>query len=274
MNGDVTMIPGVETVHPRSAWCPPDVPISGPPALWAEITSGVIHYPGEDEVPDGDIGEFEHHIPRWLAATHRSYVRHRGYSLGYWWAVDWLGGAWQIRGWEFRSAANPGRRHNPNNVSWKNANRWTVPILLIMDVDKRATAEQAHTVRMILREADRHAGVRGGFLDNRPRPHSYWDPTACPGRAHEDIQDGLFDLDHPETPITEDDDMRDLVFTWRHPKYHNVWLVGPGGALHLSPELAKAYDAAGVRRITEPHAQTLASCIATSGVSFDDLVKV
>lgn len=227
---DVLTIPGVETVHPRSVWVPDDIPLTGPPALWDEIWLPVAHYPGVDEVPDGDIHEHQDHVPRFLASIHRSWQRDRGYGFGYWFAVDWLGGAWQGRGWDLRSAANPGRKGNPLQLSQLNANRWTVPILFIVDLDKRITPEAAATGRAIWREANRRARRE---MRNRPAPHEELDWTGCPGRVHEDLADGLLDLDHdPHTTTTEASDMYRLDYRRADAaSYHWVRVAIAGGRI-------------------------------------------
>ena len=70
-------------------------------------------------------------------------------------------------------------------------------------------------------------------------------------------------------PDTEDD-MTAILY--RHPHYHNVWLIGPGGAVHLSPEMAKHYRKLGLHEVTEAHPQALKSALYTSGTSYSDLV--
>lgn len=190
-------IPGVETVHPRASWQDPRYPIVGPAMLWDELNQGVAHYPGVDEVPSGDIHEHADHVPRFLRAAQVAYHFQRGYSLGYLWAIDWLGGAWEIRGFDIRAAANPGRLHNPNNRPELNANRWTAPFLFIVDIGERITPEAAATGRALWRE---YARLAPRPWLPRPRPHHYWDATGCPGAVIDDINAGLLDIDYVEAP--------------------------------------------------------------------------
>jgi len=79
----------------------------------------------------------------------------------------------------------------------------------------------------------------------------------------------------PPPPITppppmEDDDMS-TARLWQHPKYANVWLVGPS-TLHLSGKLAASYVAAGIPLIVEDHDQTLKSVLFQCGLTTADLV--
>jgi hypothetical protein len=212
-------IPGVETVHDRTAWVDPLYPISGLPALWDQVTAGVAHYTAADDLIDGDPGEHADDLPGYLRAMNRNYWTVRGYALGYWFAVDWLGGVWRIRGWEYRSAANAGK------LTGSNANPWTAPVLYLVDGDDRLTAEAARSGRMIYREADRRAALG---ITNRPRGHGELDATDCPGAGIRlDIAAGLLDRDHPES---EDDDMVQLLDIRRPPDNAGIpasapWLV-------------------------------------------------
>lgn len=191
---DITSIPGVETVHARTSWQDPAKPITGPLCIWSQIRAQIAHYTADDNLIDGDPGEHATNLPAYLRQIQASYIASRGYSVGYWWAVDWLGGAWQLRGWEFKSAANLGRK-----VGSK-ANNWTAPILYLVDGSDRLTVEAARTGRAIGVEIERRAGRPIG----RPLPHSAIDPTGCCGDGiRTDITAGLLDpgIDiRPEPP--------------------------------------------------------------------------
>ena len=204
---DVLTVPGVETVHPRSAWQDPSWPITGPLCVWSDIRQGVAHYTAADDLIDGDPGEHASDLPGYLRAMQHSYAKPvglggRGYSVGYWWAVDWLGGAWQMRGWDLRSAANKGDRRKTGTS--RNANGWTGPILFLVDGADRLTAEAAHTGRMLNAEMGRRAARDIG----RPAPHSALDYTACCGDGIRlDIAAGLLDPTPDPQPPSGDDDM-------------------------------------------------------------------
>lgn len=173
--------------------------------------------------------------------------------------------------WEYAGAFRAAHARGHNDTAWGH--------LAVVGLDV-PTQEQVEGLIRGIRRA-RTQLVAHGMLtrDHRVVAHAEIGTTNCPGALRtaswwQQIIAPLPSAPSPTPTPEEADDMRDLLFTWRHPRYHNVWLVGPGGALHLSPQLAAAYEAAGVRRITEAHPQTLASCIATSGISFDDLGPV
>jgi hypothetical protein len=65
------------------------------------------------------------------------------------------------------------------------------------------------------------------------------------------------------TPI-EDEDMKELCYTYRDVRYHNVWFVSPGAAMVLAPKTAAFYNAAGIPRVEDNHDATLAYMIVTS----------
>ena len=65
------------------------------------------------------------------------------------------------------------------------------------------------------------------------------------------------------TPI-EDEDMKELCYTYRDARYHNVWFVSPGAAMVLAPATAGFYDRIGIPRVTDTHDATLAWMIVTS----------
>lgn len=195
---DVTSIPGVETVHARSTWTDPRFPFRGNRVDISRVTRPILHYTAADDLIDGDPGEYADRLDEYMRAMQQSYVQNRRYSLGYWWAVDWLGGAWQCRGWEFVSAANVG---DPRKTGVVNINPQTAPILCLVDGADRLTAEAAATVRALIRETRR----RSGRSMNRPAPHSALDFTACCGDGIRlDIDAGLTDADYlpPPVPVT------------------------------------------------------------------------
>jgi hypothetical protein len=197
---DIASVPGVATVHPRSSWVDPRYPVTGPATNWGRIDTAVIHYTAADNLIDGDPGEHASNLPAYIRSIQRSYETTRGYSIGYWWAVDWLGGVWQLRGWDIKSAANA--THNEH----------TAPILVLVDGADAATDEATESIRALVAETSRIAGrsiaITGhGWLTGAK--------TECPGaglRAQIFAGDFAPRLTEPELP--EDDDMRPIVTTW------------------------------------------------------------
>lgn len=140
-------IPGVETVHTRETWEPNgidnwygdwyfrtygDLRRSSafhrqPAALdIGDVEYVATHYTSAIDLPDGDPDEIVggvDGIRALLARSHYDYLTNRtnggytrnsdgkrfpGYPLGYSFAIDWLGGVWEINGWDYQPAATSG----------------------------------------------------------------------------------------------------------------------------------------------------------------------
>lgn len=193
-------IPGVPTVHSREEWVEDCYPITGPAQNWTLITQPVAHYSAAVRTPDGDLGEFDYQIAPWLRAVNRDYWKNRkgfglatcagflpGYAVGYLFAVDWLGGAWELRGFDIRAASNA-----PSN-------EWTFPILFITDGIEPASSLAWQTARALGREARRRSG-RADFV-NSYLPHGRvpGSATACCGAGIiGQIDAGISNLDLDE----------------------------------------------------------------------------
>jgi len=102
-----------------------------------------------------------------------------------------------------------------------------------------------------------------GHRDNPAHPAA----TSCPGRL---LYAHLPYLAHRISTL-EADDMSTARMV-RENGYLNVWLVGSGPALHLSPEVAESYKAEGVQMIVQTHPQLLKAMLAQSGMTEADLV--
>lgn len=208
-------IPDVPIVHAREQWLNSCYPMVGPTQTITNITQPVIHYAAALNLPDGDIGEFDYHIPRYLQSANRDYWLNRdgdgrtvcsqylpGYALGYLFWIDWLGGAWEVRGFDIRAAANAA--HN-----W-----YTAPLMFITDRDAPASELAWATARAIWREFRRRSG-RSDFR-NRPLGHGELytttgtgTPTACPGPPIlAQLHSGLGDLNFNEGT--------DMFTPWKH----------------------------------------------------------
>lgn len=197
------MIPGVETVHPRETWEETGYKVhdwTSTVQIPGNIRQPVAHYTAADDLIDGDPGEHAEDLPAYIAAIQRFYVNFRGYSIGYFWAVDWLGGAWELRGFQHKSAAN------------KSHNEYTAPILFLVDGDDPMTAEAADTGRKIWREYRHRAELAGQTaFANRPKGHGQLyeetgkgTDTPCPGGGiRAQIASGTLDLDHDTPTIPE-----------------------------------------------------------------------
>lgn len=218
-------IPGVETFHPRAVWeevgfrMALDFNKTPAPYKPANVDLAVAHYSGSERTPDGDPGEDPSLIIPWLRSIQRDYYINRtggnytrksdgrlfpGYPIGYSFAVDWLGGVWELRGFEFLPAAT--LAHNTH----------TIPVIFITDGATPASELALASARAIWREARRLSGRTTSFIQ-RPLGHGevrlvYGTGTAtpCPNSGILDqLHHGLGDLDYDDTP-PEDDDMQPL----------------------------------------------------------------
>lgn len=192
-------IPDVPVVHPRESWVDPCYPITGPAQNLANVIQPVAHYSAAANTPDGDIGEFDYQIAPWLRAVNRDYWTNRrtdappkiicgrtlpGYAVGYLFAIDWLGGAWELRGFDIRAAANA-----PTNA-------WTAPLIFITDGATPASELAWATARAIGREFRRRSG-RADFVNSFvPHKRLPGAATACCGAGiTAQIDAGMSDLD-------------------------------------------------------------------------------
>lgn len=75
----------------------------------------------------------------------------------------------------------------------------------------------------------------------------------------------------PEPPMP--DPLTETTGTmWQHPDFENVWLIGAGAAINVSPKVAASLTARGVPTIVEAHHQLLKGCLVQSGLDLTDLV--
>ena len=142
---------------------------TSPPVAPAMIDSVVVHYPGHDGVGDDTARD--------LANSQRYYAENRGYSLGYNAVVDRAGVLWQVRGLEFRNAANKG------------ANNTSVSVQMRVNLDEPGSAEAVTRVRRFVADMERWCGHPLTVLGHRDVG-----ATACPGDAiYNQITTGEFD---------------------------------------------------------------------------------
>ena len=157
----------------RSVWEQPGFTVAehttSPPVASGMIDSVVVHYPGHDDVGDDTARD--------LANSQRYYAENRGYSLGYNAVVDRAGVLWQVRGLEYRNAANKG------------ANNTSVSVQLRVNLDETGSAAAVTRVRSFVADMERWCGHPLKVLGHRDVG-----ATACPGDAiYNQIQRGEFD---------------------------------------------------------------------------------
>jgi hypothetical protein len=240
--------------HARSTWVHPAPPITGPVMPpFSRIDTMAIHYPSGN-TPDGDPTDRLDVAP-YLRSIQVDYERSRGYSIGYSFAIDWTGDVWECRGWDIKPAANAG--HNDH----------TIALLMLVDQDQPATAAQLAAARAYVAELERRHGRPIVVTGHGQLPGA---ATACPGAGlRAQIAAGAFNPTPPTQEVPEVNTARRV----RIRGYANVWLIGAGPALHLTPELNDTY--AGVELVVVAyHEQLTASLLHQSGLDAADLVMI
>ena len=142
---------------------------------WSTADLIAIHYTAAVDVPDGDPDElpWEQHVAAYLRAIQNDYVTgtdengnvRRGYSIGYGCLVTQNGDDWEIRGVDWRNAAN------------RNYNKRTFTILVFVDGADELTLAAVAKVRSLVawfRQASPLASVQ-------IVGHQEIGATACPG---------------------------------------------------------------------------------------------
>lgn len=191
----------MHTFHPRSTWVSAAEPVTGPALPWPTIDTNPCHYTAAVNLIDGDPNEFVTGIPAYLRRIHHDYLTNRpqfnaagvktsdGYSIGYNFAIDWLGGIWELRGFDYKCAANATYK----GVVWNNR---TVAILFLVDGNDGATDEALAAARWVVAETRRRAGRRTAI-----KPHSAIGATACCGDGlRAQIAAGKMEPDNYTTP--------------------------------------------------------------------------
>jgi hypothetical protein len=228
----MSIIPGVETFHPREVWEPNGIDAwYGKYLLGAYgdlrrasafhrqprtlditgVTHIATHYTAAINLPDGDPNEIQSGVDgirSLLAATHYSYLASRtdggyrrlsddrlfpGYPLGYSFAIDWLGGVWEINGWDYQPAAT--NQWNEEALAW----------LMLTDRADAGSELMWRSHRALSREALRRGAK---IAPERVWSHGWFaertgtgTPTGCCGDALEDqINAGLGDWTRHDQP--------------------------------------------------------------------------
>jgi len=161
-----------------------------PPALpWNAIDRMVAHYTAAKNVPDGDPGEDLTQFRDYLRAIERDYLANRvsepgytrvtdgkhfpGYHTGYNFGIDWMGGVWEIRGFDYISAAT------------NNHNGHTIAVLFLVDSADAANANMWASARAIGREAAKRTPltINPQYIDHGTLTivSGTGTPTACAG---------------------------------------------------------------------------------------------
>lgn len=176
--------------RPREDWQDPAQPVVGPAMQIASVELLPAHYTAANSIPDD--------IPPYLRSMQNDYTVNRGYSVGYNFAIDQTGEAWELRGFDIKCAAN------------KDMNDVTIAILCMVDGADAMNDAMVARFQALAAEAQTVAG-RALFVVG----HRDIGSTTCPGDGiYGQVQAGILDPDdaQPEPPPTGDDDMATTVF--------------------------------------------------------------
>jgi len=165
--------------HDRTEWQDPSYPVTS--SSWMDLNALsyiTLHYIGVDGVNLSDI-------PQFLRAAQLDYVVNRGYSLGYNSAVDEDGEEWEIRGFDYRCAANGNQATNVPGyaIVLLLPNTWSVP-----------PTNQIDGVRNLVAKIRATAAAAGNSDFLEINGHRDLKPTSCPGDPiYTMIQNGTFE---------------------------------------------------------------------------------
>jgi N-acetylmuramoyl-L-alanine amidase len=151
----------------RTDWVDPKVPVTGPVFNTNAVTHVAIHYTAAPTV--------SRNTAQYLRSINSDYTSNRGYSIGYNAAVDQDGVTWELRGFDFRCAAN------------KEANNYTFAILCLVDGANPANEKMIEGVKRIVNL------VKVRCKDSIIVGHRDLGSTACPGAGlYNQIKNGVF----------------------------------------------------------------------------------
>lgn len=174
----------------RSAWEEPgwtiDEHTGSGPHPFSRTVAVIIHYTAASSTPENEAS-----VRDYIRRTQRDYAVNRGYSIGYNWCVDRQGRIWELRGEDYKCAANGSATANDDPA-----------ILCLVNGADPANAPMIAGVHDVIEHVERITGralTIKGHRDVRA--------TGCPGDGlYAQVIDGTFRPQPPEPP-TEDDDM-------------------------------------------------------------------
>ena len=150
-------------IRPRTEWQTSSQPITGPAPTGAE-RDWIIHYPGSDSTQPQTDAE----MPQYLRNLQNYFVTSKGYSSCYNFAVcNATGSVWEIRGFDYRNAANSGGKVNGN------ANDWTTSINVTCSNSDAVTDVAVNAVNALIAMKPAYGVIKHVDVE--------W--TSCPGSA-------------------------------------------------------------------------------------------
>lgn len=156
-------------------------------------TAVIIHYTAASTTP-----ESESTVAAYLRRIQRDYAANRGYSIGYNWCVDRHGRVWELRGDDYKCAANGNTTTNNDPA-----------ILCLVDAADPANEPMTAAIQDIVTHCEKQAGrslTVKGHRDVRA--------TSCPGDGlYGQVTAGTFRPTAPEPPT--EDNMQYLAEPYR-----------------------------------------------------------
>ena len=163
-------------IKPRSAWQDPNMPVKGPAMVLRSISMIPAHYTAAAKVMRD--------TPAYLRLIHRDYTVNRGYSIGYNFAIDQDGIAWELRGFDIKCAANRG------------VNDTTIAVLCLVDGAEAMNPAMVATFKALAAEAQRRTVQELVVVGHRDIG-----ATACPGNGiYAQVVSGQLDPPEPNIP--------------------------------------------------------------------------
>lgn len=206
----------------RSDWVDDKFPVRGPMFEPQNVTHVAIHYTAAKTVPKDTAA--------YLRSINSDYTRNRGYSIGYNAAVDKDGVTWELRGFDFRCAANI------------EANPYTFAILCLVDDADPANDKMVDGIKRIISQ------VKWQCKDAIVVGHRDIGSTACPGNGlYNQIKAGLF---NPVTIDVEGPTMIQIDYAPGTPQWVACVYTGTQLAWVRNGHAAKVLADAKVPRVT------------------------
>lgn len=161
---------------PRSRWEEPgwtvDEHTSSGPHPYTSTLAVIVHYTAAESTPENEAT-----VRDYIRRMQRFYVTDRGYSVGYNWCVDRHGRVWELRGDDYKCAANGNSTTNLDPA-----------VLCLVNGDDRANEPMIAGVRDVVTHVESMAGrsvVIKGHRDVRS--------TNCPGEGlYAQVVEGTF----------------------------------------------------------------------------------
>jgi len=159
-------------IHARAEWELPTMPVTGPFRFDPQPISHIVVHYGAVPWPEERLRDSK----RYWRDTQAYYVQSQGYSIGYQWGVGRDGSLWELRGADFRNAANSSTWSGAPVKFPGNPNLSTVSIHVILPMDGTLAPGQLEGVQRMVGHIWSVLGRQVPVI-----PHSDVTRTTCPG---------------------------------------------------------------------------------------------